>query len=32
VLEGQFREGDRITVDADGSELRFEKAASAAAV
>ena len=25
VLEGEFREGDRILVDAAGNELRFEK-------
>jgi ATP-dependent Clp protease ATP-binding subunit ClpB len=31
VLEGELREGDRVIVDADGSELRFEKAKSAAA-
>ena len=25
VLAGRFREGDEITVDADGESLRFEK-------
>jgi ATP-dependent Clp protease ATP-binding subunit ClpB len=29
VLEGEFREGDRITIDADGRELTFNKAATA---
>ena len=28
VLEGEFREGDRIVVDAVGSELTFDKARS----
>ena len=31
VLEGEFREGDRIVVDAAGNELRFEKAKAPAA-
>ena len=26
VLEGEFREGDRIVVNAAGGELKFEKA------
>jgi ATP-dependent Clp protease ATP-binding subunit ClpB len=30
VLEGEFREGDRIVVDAAGGELTFEKAKTAA--
>src|SRR5262249_29488199 len=25
VLEGEFREGDRVVVDADGGQLKFEK-------
>ena len=28
VLEGEFREGDRVVVDAVGSELKFDKARS----
>jgi ATP-dependent Clp protease ATP-binding subunit ClpB len=31
VLEGEFREGDRVVVDAVGSELTFEKAKTPAA-
>jgi len=31
VLEGEFREGDRILVDAAGNELRFEKSKAPAA-
>ena len=31
VLEGEFREGDRIVVDAAGGDLNFEKAKSPAA-
>ncbi|HEV8393785.1 MAG TPA: ATP-dependent chaperone ClpB [Vicinamibacterales bacterium] len=32
VLEGEFREGDRIVVDAAGGELKFEKAKEGARV
>ena len=31
VLEGEFRDGDRIVVDAAGGELKFEKAKATAA-
>jgi len=31
VLEGEFREGDRITVDVNGSGLTFEKKATVTA-
>ena len=31
VLEGDFREGDRVTVDLGDNELTFEKAGSIAA-
>ena len=31
VLEGEFREGDRVLVDVGDNELRFEKAGSKAA-
>jgi hypothetical protein len=31
VLEGEFREGDRILVDVGDNELRFEKAQPTAA-
>jgi len=31
VLEGEFREGDRVVVDAVGGELKFEKAKAPAA-
>jgi ATP-dependent Clp protease ATP-binding subunit ClpA len=27
LLEGEFREGDRVEVDAEGGELTFTKAA-----
>jgi ATP-dependent Clp protease ATP-binding subunit ClpB len=32
ILEGEFREGDRVRVDADGGELSFERSATAAPV
>jgi ATP-dependent Clp protease ATP-binding subunit ClpB len=31
ILAGEFKEGDRIHVDADGNELRFSQGGSAAA-
>jgi hypothetical protein len=31
VLEGEFGEGDRVVIDADGSDLVFRKAEVAAA-
>jgi ATP-dependent Clp protease ATP-binding subunit ClpB len=31
ILAGEFKEGDRINVDADGNELRFSQGGSAAA-
>jgi ATP-dependent Clp protease ATP-binding subunit ClpB len=32
ILEGEFREGDRVRVDAEGGELSFERSATAAPV
>jgi ATP-dependent Clp protease ATP-binding subunit ClpB len=31
VLQGEFHEGDRIQVDADGGELRFARAETVSA-